>query len=805
MKSKTVIAKLVLSGAALSLMLVLNYLSLESQRTVSGQEYLYKDSLQKNELMARAHSLFRRAEGFGAAYQIDSALHSFRLALQDYRELQDWENVARMYNRMGFHLHNVNTGPELAMESADSALAIAGRHLADNDGQIAYAHMTKGKLFTDRRELDSAVYYFKRSISESLLFDESKARAALFMINENYSQLAACYLGFGLAEEALAASNASLPYAEKFAGPEGYEVARVLQTMAGSYQWLGEFQRALELQERSTAIKIRHRGEESSSAALAYYALGTAHKSAGSLQSARRYFERSIAIYEKIGLGDTRALINCYRDLGEVALAQDDFDVGFEALERSNELCRPILTPRFADYKIAYGLFSMALAKLRQDQKKEALQLVDSSLALLAVSQNLQGPDVAKAYSVKARILGAGGDVGTALQILDSAFLAVAIDPLNGDAAAINEQTVRQPDIPFVILQSKSEILIEANNRSHDKSAFLIEALQAHEQYVEVIDARRSDYRFESSKLILSEDKLPVWESAIGLALRLWDASGDPDYFARAFSLAEKSKSFNFLRDIVHTRAASFGRLPDSLKQRERLLRSTLRSLEVGDAAADNSESADAAGSSAESLPELLHMRSEYEELLRKLEREYPDYYRLKYNVNVATPDDVRSALLSDTDILVEYFLGADKLCIFVVGADTLHAEQLDIDSSLLMSVTALRHALVDRDFDRYVENAHELYDVLIAPIAALVKGRNVTIVPDGVLGLLPFEALLTRPVAAAEARDYSALSYLIRDLQITYAYSATLLLDAEGRQGGPGRPQEGLGGFAPAFASKDE
>lgn len=51
-------------------------------------------------------------------------------------------------------------------------------------------------------------------------------------------------------------------------------------------------------------------------------------------------------------------------------------------------------------------------------------------------------------------------------------------------------------------------------------------------------------------------------------------------------------------------------------------------------------------------------------------------------------------------------------------------------------------------------------------------------IVPDGILGYVPYEALLTQ-MPNGDDKDYHKLSYLIRDFQINYAYSATLLYDS--------------------------
>ncbi|RMG80295.1 MAG: CHAT domain-containing protein, partial [Bacteroidetes bacterium] len=57
-----------------------------------------------------------------------------------------------------------------------------------------------------------------------------------------------------------------------------------------------------------------------------------------------------------------------------------------------------------------------------------------------------------------------------------------------------------------------------------------------------------------------------------------------------------------------------------------------------------------------------------------------------------------------------------------------------------------------------------------------VVRGRDLTIVPGGILGYLPFEALLTQ--APETAGNYQTHPYLIKAFNISYNYSAVLLRD---------------------------
>ncbi|MEM9991712.1 MAG: CHAT domain-containing protein, partial [Bacteroidota bacterium] len=65
----------------------------------------------------------------------------------------------------------------------------------------------------------------------------------------------------------------------------------------------------------------------------------------------------------------------------------------------------------------------------------------------------------------------------------------------------------------------------------------------------------------------------------------------------------------------------------------------------------------------------------------------------------------------------------------------------------------------------------------LLLPIAQIhALPPQLLVVPDGVLGYLPFDALLTEQVRAQNYGQYYHYPYLLRQHQLSYTYSATLL-----------------------------
>ena len=82
---------------------------------------------------------------------------------------------------------------------------------------------------------------------------------------------------------------------------------------------------------------------------------------------------------------------------------------------------------------------------------------------------------------------------------------------------------------------------------------------------------------------------------------------------------------------------------------------------------------------------------------------------------------------------------------------------------------------MLSRLTKEYVDKGQELYQHLISPVAELLN-EQVIIIPDGVLGYIPFEILLSeKPNSLTAFHNYP---YFFKNHTISYCYSATLLRD---------------------------
>jgi CHAT domain-containing protein len=97
----------------------------------------------------------------------------------------------------------------------------------------------------------------------------------------------------------------------------------------------------------------------------------------------------------------------------------------------------------------------------------------------------------------------------------------------------------------------------------------------------------------------------------------------------------------------------------------------------------------------------------------------------------------------------------------------------------------------------QYITAAKQLYHHLLAPVADKLT-QSLIIVPDGVLGYIPFEALLIEEVT--DKYNYPTFPYLLNKHSISYTYSATLLQEMQQRQHLQ-KPSKELLAMAPFYA----
>jgi CHAT domain-containing protein len=347
----------------------------------------------------------------------------------------------------------------------------------------------------------------------------------------------------------------------------------------------------------------------------------------------------------------------------------------------------------------------------------------------------------------------------------------------------------RSPRSENAIIPLVSLAILNAENGRSDAN----DALQAHMLFLQadsIIQLSRLHFRHQESKMEFTRRVRSMYSHAIRNALFLHKASGDPAYFSAALTFSDRSKS-TAVRDRLHKRAVqTYSGIPDSVLQLQRQLHlqlgaSTQSLLSIR----NQTDSVYFSG-----LKELEDIKYRMEELDEQMEKDFPRYYQWLREPQQQVDLKQLQQALNNGSVLLEYFIGENSIHVFGVSSDQYqHWEIADATAALatvkrcVESVEA-SHRLPSAEVQKVAYQTFEL--LLQKPVLFFGKSRDVKslrIVPDGLIGKVPFDALLTGMLPDSKGE----LPYLIRQFSHCFLYSNRLLTDNQkpaGRKSGTGK-----------------
>ncbi len=303
---------------------------------------------------------------------------------------------------------------------------------------------------------------------------------------------------------------------------------------------------------------------------------------------------------------------------------------------------------------------------------------------------------------------------------------------------------------------------------------------------------------FSESLSRLTNDHYSVYETFITTLKKIQQDSADE----KAFNIVEDSKALQWYEAMKNSEILSFSQVSSQYLVEEKYYQKEIAKIEQHkkQLLANNIQETDP--NYMRMTLSLYEWQLKYDSLKGELAKKYNSYYQLQYGGDKLTIKEVQNKLLLPHQTLVEYFVGDSSLFAFVVKPDFYQVIEIKKDFPLDEWVKLLRGSLSADNFqtqaDVYADMAFRLYEKLIKPFQAQLS-EDVIIVPDGILGYIPFEALLTqKPEKAIRFHDHA---YLLRDHNISYSFSATLLREMMQKKHHT-TPNKSIIAFAPFYDS---
>lgn len=674
-----------------------------------------------------AASLSRVAKFYDVHGEFDRACDLYQRALSifDKRDARDPQiapiliGMGRMYQQHRDYGH--------AEEFYRRAL---GRLETSTAGRnLAWAEATSGlaSLALDRSDYEGA----KDLYEQARAVDEQASEAGRAHLVTTLGNLALVYDRLGQPLESERLYHRALSLAETF-GADRPDVGTIAANLASLYASAGNFRQAEALYQRALTIEERSVGAEAPGTAAVLNALGSLYRSLGDTTRARGLYQRALGI-RQTALGVAHPLVaESQNELAGLHELEGDFRKAEELYDHALAIFERAYGPADPDTEAVRS--NLAGLFLREGQLDAAYAILKQDTWPIGLgSYFLAKHDYRAAHAQFAAAVGSLGRGGDTRDVL-AAYVGLgrALEGMGQPGLAIGSYRA-------------------AVTRIEDQRTSL--------------DAQGKAY-FLSGNAGGVFTRAEAYEGMVRSSLKVADA-------AEALRWAEHTKARRLLESSA--RSVVDPGIPTELAARERAVVARLDAL---------SRQRDELPGDAHELAirvdaDIAQAREARDAFVQELRRSHPAYAVFRY----PQPVGPREVTLDPGEVLIEFEVAEDQTFVWLLRDGSLRSMTIPVSRAELEATVRQYRCLFEgiqrtADLRTDVPLASRLFDLLLKNALSLCSpGDHLIIVPDEILGLLPFEALVSRENAADSTSGPP--HYVGDDFEITYAQSATFLTNA--------------------------
>lgn len=717
--------------------------------------------------------IHKKAFLFSDKRQFEQAVALYNRNIKTYllRSNEPDTGLALAYNGLGtiFLLQNKRKEAlqqyQLALNTYEAAGHTKSSDYASSLQNIGIVHSMTGNY-------EKAEQYFLRSL-----------KVKLEVLDDDDPQLASLYLNMGRFYLIVRNDSKAIEYL-KMAEQITISQSQTNSITAGSlflnmgvfYIYTGDYEKAQSYFNKSLEIISTKAPGSLDNLSTIYLNMGFIAEKRGDFTESKEYYLKGLSIGDK--LPNT---VKVLRGLANVSFKMKDTlnaDVYYnKALEKSIEMNGEENSETALAY-LRYGDFLSATGN------NQALDYLNRSLELYKKAFGPLNIDVSTAYYYIGNNYYRKKNYTEAVNFFQLSLIAGFPGFTSGNifdnpeiiANNLNDNLLNP-------LTAKATALLMIYKSDTTKIDFLKSSASSFALSLKMIEMLRSTYQEEDSKLFILEKEKNTYTNAVLTHVKLYNKTHNEEALNQAFTLSEKGKSAILLSHLRDKEAKSVGRIPPELLAQDASLKSELYfyNKQIHDHKLKNKQD-------DEKIKlwnsRIFDLSRKQDVLVKSIEKDYPAYYNLKYDNSVISIDEVQKKL-PPNQAIIEYTLTDSLLYIFAITADKKQLITSPIDSTFFKNLQAVRQQLTGKEFNNYsssdfnifVKASNELYQILLLPLAPMLKGKDLIIVPDGELGYLSFDVLLTSMPDNSKP-SYKKLPYLIKESAISYAPSATTFFD---------------------------
>lgn len=653
-------------------------------------------------------------------------------ALEINKAIANQKGIADSYRQIGV-VQQWQDKYDEALKNIQDALDIY-ESINDKEG-ITKCHNTVGGIYWRKGNLDEAMEEYNKAFSVAEALNKKS------LMSDILGNMGLIYWNQGDSEKALEYYEKSNVIAREIEFKSGESIN--LFNMAILNMEGGEFEEAQELYQKSLemARELGDRGLEG----VCLEGLGNVYRNFGNSDVALEYYKQAVKIAEEIG--EKRSAAYAYRSLGELYSEGKDPKLALNYFQKALQINQEIGEKR------GVGIVLDCISQLYWSTGKYDLSLANSAEALrIYESIGARGQ-----YTWVNRMIGLAHQGKGELQEAEAAF------SKSIDAA---RESGRRDDL-WQSLSAKGDVLKTLGKND--------EALGLLKESIAVLEHLRSEVNTAEQRAEYFQNKIKVYNDAIQILIAKQN-------LPEAFEYVQRSKARGFLDMLAEARVNQEDILSAELRERKKKDDNNLRKIQQNIEAEYEKETVDHSKIAALEK-QRNELEIEYSNLILEIRKQDPRIADIQYPEPLKLSE--AQALLDPNSVLLEYSIGDSASWVFAITADSAAAFEVPSAKKLDGQIHDYREVLLKPDVtfqtleqahNKYVTQAQTLYSELIRPVEAILNGKQrILLATDGALSYLPFESLLTKR-ENSKTIHFESLPYLVRDYEIYYVPSATVL-----------------------------
>ncbi|MGD2185259.1 MAG: CHAT domain-containing protein [Desulfobacterales bacterium] len=558
--------------------------------------------------------------------------------------------------------------------------------------------------------------------------------------------------------------NEALEIMERTHEKDSWYMARCLHNLAYLYQSRGDYDMAIPLYERALPKYESDLGSESFSVARCLHNMGWSYYNVSAYKKAKLSYNRTLRIYEKIFAPNHLRIARASSHLGDLYMAIGDYDKAESLYTRALEI-RKKHFPKMDTREISTSLNDLAWLYEARGEYARAIPFYLDAIAIRGQKDSIHLMNSLAGCYV------ADGNIDDACDLFKKTGLTLGFAACYyhsgeyGKAIAYFKKSLQEKT---GIIDAR-ELAYIGLGRSYEALDDLDMAKQSFKSAIDLIETKWRALGTQDKKNFMTAvigggyTRLYAYEGMVRVILK--EKRGN--YQQESLMYAEMVKSRTFLEMLAAKQAKGVGTYDQYVLNKDRNFQRKISFYRKAYAECRSAGPGKLKIKCSDTKSSLEETLRQYERFINEVKLKDSELASL-ITVEV-TPVSKIQSLLNPALTLLEYFMTADTIYVWLVTADNINVYSLPLEAQIIQRMVnhllmssfsdrkrGIKPALIlapatlpsmmtgiqEKEKDNFQFIARDLYQLLLEPVIKDIHTNHLIIVPHGALHKIPFAAL---------------------------------------------------------------